>query len=46
MIPDLLGPLGFGDDASVIAAAVTAVGSYLRPRHRAQARDRLEQLAA
>jgi uncharacterized membrane protein YkvA (DUF1232 family) len=46
MIPDLLGPLGFGDDASVIAAAVTAVGSHLRPRHRARARARLEQLAA
>ena len=45
MIPDLLGPLGFGDDASVIAAALTAVGSHLRPEHRAQARDRLDKLA-
>ena len=45
MIPDLLVPLGFTDDASVIAAAVTAVGSHLQPRHRVQARDRLEQLS-
>jgi uncharacterized membrane protein YkvA (DUF1232 family) len=46
MIPDLLGPLGFTDDASVIAAALTAVGSHLRPQHRAQARDRLDRLAS
>jgi uncharacterized membrane protein YkvA (DUF1232 family) len=45
MIPDLLGPLGFTDDASVIAAAIAAVGSHLQPIHRAQARDRLEKLA-
>jgi uncharacterized membrane protein YkvA (DUF1232 family) len=45
MIPDLLGPLGFTDDASVIAAALTAVGSHLRPQHRAKARDRLDKLA-
>jgi uncharacterized membrane protein YkvA (DUF1232 family) len=46
MIPDLLAPLGFSDDASVIAAAITAVGSHLQPRHRDQARDRLQQLSA
>jgi uncharacterized membrane protein YkvA (DUF1232 family) len=46
MIPDLLVPLGFTDDASVIAAAITAVGSHLQPRHRDQARDRLEKIAA
>jgi uncharacterized membrane protein YkvA (DUF1232 family) len=46
MIPDLLGPLGFTDDASVIAAAITAVGSHLRPQHRVRARDRLDKLAA
>ena len=45
MIPDLLGPLGFSDDASVIAATLTAVGSHLRPEHRAEARDRLDKLA-
>jgi len=46
MIPDVLAPLGFTDDASVIAAALTAVGSHLQPRHRDQARTRLEKLAA
>jgi uncharacterized membrane protein YkvA (DUF1232 family) len=46
MIPDVLAPLGFTDDASVIAAALAAVGSHLQPRHRVQARDRLEKLAA
>ena len=45
MIPDVLAPLGFTDDASVIAAAITAVGSHLQPRHRDQARHRLERLA-
>ena len=44
--PDLLGPLGFTDDASVIAAALAAVGSHLRPQHRVAARDRLDQLAS
>jgi uncharacterized membrane protein YkvA (DUF1232 family) len=46
MIPDLLAPLGFTDDASVIAAALAAVGSHLQPRHHDQARAKLEQLAA
>jgi uncharacterized membrane protein YkvA (DUF1232 family) len=46
MIPDLLGPLGFTDDASVVAAALTAVGSHLRPQHRAAARDQLDRLAS
>ena len=45
MIPDVLAPLGFTDDASVIAAALAAVGSHLQPRHRDQARDRLDKLA-
>jgi uncharacterized membrane protein YkvA (DUF1232 family) len=45
MIPDVLAPLGFTDDASVIAAAIAAVGGHLHPRHRQQARQSLEQLA-
>jgi uncharacterized membrane protein YkvA (DUF1232 family) len=44
MIPDVLAPLGFTDDASVIAAAIAAVGSHLQPRHRERARRSLEQL--
>jgi uncharacterized membrane protein YkvA (DUF1232 family) len=45
MVPDVLAPLGFTDDASVIAAAVAAVGSHLRPHHRDAARARLDRLA-
>ena len=45
MIPDLLAPLGFTDDASVIAAAIAAIGGHLQPRHREQARHSLQQLS-
>jgi uncharacterized membrane protein YkvA (DUF1232 family) len=45
MIPDVLAPLGFTDDASVIAAAIAAVGRHLQPEHRDAARARLERLA-
>ncbi|MGH6906054.1 MAG: YkvA family protein [Geminicoccaceae bacterium] len=46
MIPDVLAPLGFTDDASVIAAAIAAVGGHLRPHHRDAARERLDRLAS
>jgi uncharacterized membrane protein YkvA (DUF1232 family) len=45
MIPDLLPGLGFTDDATVLAAAIAAVGRHLEPRHRAQARRTLDRLA-
>ena len=45
MIPDVLAPLGFTDDASVIAAAIAAIGGHLQPRHREQARHSLQQLS-
>jgi uncharacterized membrane protein YkvA (DUF1232 family) len=45
VVPDFLAGLGFTDDASVIAAAIAAVGSHLEPRHRERARARLERLA-
>jgi uncharacterized membrane protein YkvA (DUF1232 family) len=45
MIPDFLAGLGFTDDASVIAAAIAAVGRNIEPRHRARARAALERLA-
>ena len=45
MVPDFLAGLGFTDDASVIAAAIAAVGRHLAPRHREQARRKLDQLA-
>lgn len=45
LLPDVLVGVGFTDDASVIAAAIAAVGRYLEPRHRASARAALERLA-
>lgn len=45
MIPDFLAGLGFTDDASVVAAAIAAVGRNIAPRHRARARTALERLA-
>lgn len=44
-IPDVLAGLGFTDDATVLAAAIAAVGRHLEPRHRDQARAKLDQLA-
>jgi uncharacterized membrane protein YkvA (DUF1232 family) len=43
-IPDVLAGLGFTDDASVLAAAITAVGRHMQPRHRTQARAALDRL--
>jgi uncharacterized membrane protein YkvA (DUF1232 family) len=45
VIPDMLAGLGFTDDASVIAAAVAALGRHITPEHRARARARLQHLA-
>lgn len=45
-VPDILAGLGFTDDASVIAAAIAAVGRHLTPEHRAEARARLDRLAS
>lgn len=45
MIPDFLAGIGFTDDASVLAAAIAAVGGNIAPRHRARARAALERLA-
>ena len=44
-VPDLFVGLGFTDDAAVLAATIAAVSRHLQPRHRAQARARLERLA-
>lgn len=43
-VPDILAGLGFTDDASVLAAAVAAVGRHLTPAHRMLARARLDRL--
>ena len=43
-VPDILAGLGYTDDATVIAAAVAAVGRHLTPQHRALARAKLHRL--
>jgi uncharacterized membrane protein YkvA (DUF1232 family) len=45
MVPDILAGLGFTDDASVLAAALAAVGRHLLPKHRLMARKALAALA-
>src|SRR5919108_3002927 len=45
LVPDFLAGLGFTDDATVIAAAIAAVGRHLEPRHRERARERLQRPA-
>jgi uncharacterized membrane protein YkvA (DUF1232 family) len=43
-VPDFLPMMGFADDASVLTAAMMAVGSSIRPEHREAARSALERL--
>jgi len=43
MIPDFITGFGFADDATVLTAAITAVGSHIRRRHRAAARTFLRK---
>lgn len=43
-VPDILAGIGFADDASVLAAAVTALGRHITDDHRAAARRRLDDL--
>lgn len=40
-VPDFILGLGFTDDAAVIAAALGMVGSSIKERHRARAREAL-----
>ena len=44
-VPDFLAVVGFTDDAAVIAALLAIVGKNLKPRHKAEARKLLDQLA-
>lgn len=45
MVPDILAGLGFTDDATVLAAAIAAVGRHLQPKHRLLAKDTIAKLA-
>lgn len=45
-MPDFVAVLGFTDDAAVLAAAVQAVRSHLRPEHYRRARDAISAGAA
>ncbi len=45
-IPDFIAGLGFVDDGTVLALALSALGRHLRPEHRERARQRLDRLAA
>lgn len=44
-VPDVIAGLGFTDDAAVIAAVLSTLGTNLRPRHRERARKALDDLA-
>lgn len=43
-IPDLMPFIGFTDDAAVLAAAIAAVASSIRPEHRDEAKRVLDSL--
>lgn len=43
-VPDFLAVVGFTDDAAVIAALLAIVGKNLKPHHKAEARQLLDQL--
>lgn len=40
-VPDFVAGFGFTDDAAVLAAALRAIGKYLRPEHYGQADETL-----
>ncbi len=37
LVPDFIAGVGFGDDAAVLAAAITLVSAHITPKHRAAA---------
>jgi uncharacterized membrane protein YkvA (DUF1232 family) len=43
-IPDIMPLIGFTDDAAVIAAAIAAVASSIKPEHRERAKQALAEL--
>ena len=42
LMPDVIVTLGFTDDATVLATALGMVGTYIKPKHRRQARRLLK----
>lgn len=34
MVPDIIAGIGFGDDAAVLAAAISLVSAHIKPTHR------------
>ncbi len=45
LLPDFIAVLGFTDDASVLMAALSAVGGHIREPHRERAKAKLGELA-
>ena len=43
-LPDILPFLGFTDDAAVIAIALSKIRQHMKPEHRDQARQKLDEL--
>lgn len=43
-VPDILPFLGFTDDAAVIAIALSKIRQHMKPEHRDQAREKLDEL--
>ena len=37
LVPDFIAGLGYGDDAAVLAAAISLVSVHIKPKHRADA---------
>jgi uncharacterized membrane protein YkvA (DUF1232 family) len=40
-VPDILAGIGFADDVTILAAAISSVAAHIAPRHREAARDAL-----
>lgn len=41
-VPDILAGIGFADDVTILAAAISSVAAHITPRHRQAARDALQ----
>ena len=43
IVPDIVGALGYADDMTILIAAIHHVSGYIKPTHRARARDFIER---